>query len=499
MFRRQRWIFRLSETGSTLQPLRFTTLQARFLVPLLGTALIAAAAVAVVSGEMGRRWATQEVKARYAGIESTISESAFPLTPSVLDSLAGLTGTQWMTLSSDDRILGETLGLAADDLDELQKTVSESNRVPQNSINLAGRNYLAFRVVRLPNTRQIDRVASVLVLFNRDRIDESGRRAALLPLATGLSTIVLLTTVMVAITRSVVKRLVRLKQSVQYVAAGDFNTTVTDDTADEIGQLGIAVDSMSQQLSRLWDQVYRQQSAKLLHQVAGGMAHQLRNTLTGSRMAIELHRQSCPSEVTEDVDVAIEQMEVAEDYVRRLLMLGCGQQEQPQPTRLRVCFDHIRSSHAAVAKHLRVDLRWQVKIDHVDCLVGDGRGFTAAISNLILNAFQAGTRVDVSVWVAESVADPGSKMTCIVEVKDDGSGIEPSMADELFEPFVTSKPEGMGLGLPLVKRVAEELDGTVTTQRQDDWTVFRFACCVQKIEGNLDPLDAMKINQTVRS
>ncbi len=471
-----------------MKRLRFATLRARFLLPLLGTALIAAVIVAVVSARMGRRWAMQEVQARFAGIESTLGESAFPLTASVLQSLADLTGTELVTMASDDSLLSETLSLSSRDLPTLQKELRESSATKQEVVSVADHSFLSFKFRRSGKTLQNDRVASVLVLFDQDRIDESSRRAALLPLVTGLSTIVFLTTVMLGITRSLVRRLVRLQQGVQRVAAGDFLVAVSDETIDEVGQLGTAVDSMSRQLSRLWDQVHRQQGAKLLHQIAGGMAHQLRNTLTGSRMAIELHRQHCPADEKDDVDVAVRQMEVAEDYVRRLLMLGSGQQDQEQPSKLLDCLNDVRSSHAAVAKHLRVDLQWNDEGVEDGVVVADGPSFSAAISNLILNALQSATSVEVVASV-----DGG---TCVVEVADNGPGVDAAIADELFEPFVTSKPEGMGLGLPLVKRAAEQLGGQVSWRRENGFTRFRFECIVTT--KRVIPESAMELSSIER-
>lgn len=168
-----------------------------------------------------------------------------------------------------------------------------------------------------------DRIATVLVLFDQKQIDAASQRAALLPLVTGLSTVILMTAISVIVSRRLVGRMIRLKTRVQRVAEGDFESKVADASTDELGQLGGAVDSMAHQLSQLWDQVNRQQREKLLHQIAGGMAHQLRNTLTGSRMAMELHRRNCKSDDSEEVGVAIRQLEIAEEYVQRLSLSVC--------------------------------------------------------------------------------------------------------------------------------------------------------------------------------
>ena len=66
-----------------------------------------------------------------------------------------------------------------------------------------------------------------------------------------------------------------------------------------------------------------------------------------------------------------------------------------------------------------------------------------------------------------------------VTVSDDGDGPPSEVAGEIFEPFVTSKPEGLGLGLPLVARSARRLGGEVTWTRVDATTRFRLTFSVQ--------------------
>ena len=61
-----------------------------------------------------------------------------------------------------------------------------------------------------------------------------------------------------------------------------------------------------------------------------------------------------------------------------------------------------------------------------------------------------------------------------IDVADDGPGPPAEVAATLFEPLVTTKPEGIGLGLSVVKRSAESLGGDVQWRRQDGRTVFSF-------------------------
>ena len=459
----------------------FRSLRFRMLVPFLAASLLAAALVAAGSLELGRRWAMAEVVERFRGIEATVRESNFPLTPPVLDSIGGLTSTELLALNNDERIVattvlisGEQFDLLSDQVATLRNDVALFN---ETKLVADGHRFLAYGFLRSPNNVSSDRVASVVVLFDQDRIDSASRRAAMLPLATGLSTVILMTVISVLVSRRLVGRMIRLKSRVQRVAAGDFHAQVTDASTDEMGQLGTAVDSMARQLDQLWQQVNRQQGEKLLHQIASGMAHQLRNTLTGSRMAMELHRRDCDSDDTEEVAVAIRQLEIAEDYVGRLLKVRAGQGQAAKPASLMQCLADLESSHNSIAKHLRVNLKFEQTTDLNDYEVADGVAFTSAIANLVINAMQAADCV--SVYTTRATGD-----VCEVSVKDNGAGVDATIADQVFEPFITSKPEGMGLGLPVVRRAAKELGGEVTWHREGGQTVFTFRCPIKPIESN---------------
>ncbi|WP_168564343.1 sensor histidine kinase [Crateriforma spongiae] len=455
------------------------SLQIRVLAPLLGVATAAALLVTAASWWFGQRSALLEMEERFASIESTVARSTFPLKSTVLESLSGLTKTQWVALDAEGNLVSATLPMDDQDIGQFKALRPlDSGWYP---IRCEGARFMARAFRRVQSGYRVDGVTSVAVLFPRSKVDAAARQAALFPLATGLSTIVVVCVGIWTILVGMIRRLNRLQKHVERIAQGDFDARLEDANNDELGRLSRAANVMAGQLDQLWQQVHAQQGEKLLHQISGGMAHQLRNTLTGARMAMELHQSSCPIDDQQDIDVAVDQIQQAENYIQRLLSLGAAGAGAPdaKPATITQCIDDLRSTHRPVAQHLRVKLIWDVRPETGDQWVSNGSSFCVAVSNLVLNALQVASVVEIRVSSGRS--DEQAEQ-CRVQVIDNGPGIDPVVADRLFEPFVTSKPEGMGLGLPLAQRCVDELGGQIDCRGRDDGTsgtIFEFFCAVK--------------------
>ncbi|HBJ36239.1 MAG TPA: sensor histidine kinase, partial [Planctomycetaceae bacterium] len=280
-------------------------------------------------------------------------------------------------------------------------------------------------------------------------------------------------------------RLKRLQREVDTIAQGNFSSHLVAGPDDEIGRLGRAVETMAKQLQRMWDALGREHGQRLLHQIAGGLAHNLRNSLTGARMAVELHARDHQQQRSdadggaavataddEGLRIAIEQLDQAEDYVRRLLLVSKGKQDVDRPATVSESLKGVIGSLDNTARHLGVALKWSLDHDAAGANVADGPTLTSAVTNLVWNAIQAGKQVSVDVTILPVGTTEHHGESIRIDVADDGPGPSPEVADTLFEPLITTKPEGLGLGLPLVKRAAESLGGDVRWCRRDARTVF---------------------------
>jgi two-component system, NtrC family, sensor histidine kinase HydH len=191
-------------------------------------------------------------------------------------------------------------------------------------------------------------------------------------------------------------------------------------------------------------------------QLVGSIGHELRNPLGVIESSLFLLR----SRVTEDervkkhLDRIGDQVRLSNDIISGLLDMV---RDRPLPMD-RVALSALAGAAAeSVPRPAGVSLA-VLAADGLDVL-GDATQIRQALVNLILNAVQAATPSgEVRVVARRDGA------AIVVDVEDTGPGVVESVRDRLFEPLITTKDHGSGLGLALVKRVAERHGGSVGHQ-----------------------------------
>jgi C4-dicarboxylate-specific signal transduction histidine kinase len=244
------------------------------------------------------------------------------------------------------------------------------------------------------------------------------------------------------------------------------------------------VNHMSLQLGQLRDSLVAGERQRLLGQVAAGFAHELRNAVTGARLAIDLHRRRCPlaagggSAADDSLTVAVRQLDILEEEVRGLLALAKPPSHDDRAAEA-ILIDQLlaevrdltapRCDHAGVRMHCGLPTNVSI--------IGRHDALRAALVNLVLNGIDAAGRSG-DVWL--SAVQAGSQT--ILAVDDSGAGPPASVRDSMHEPFVTSKPEGIGLGLAVAQSVAEEHGGTLCWERRDGRTRFAISLPAQTLK-----------------
>lgn len=225
----------------------------------------------------------------------------------------------------------------------------------------------------------------------------------------------------------------------------------------------------------------RTERLQAVAELSASLAHEIKNPLASIRSATEqlARRQQRRGDGDED-DQALFALTVREaDRLSRLLseFLDFARTRAAQLTQVDVA-SVARTAVALVRQHPACGPEIQVTLDAPElagaCVVsGDDDLLHRAVFNLVLNAVQAvGSHGHVHVHVTAANDSVIHTESVAVHVSDDGPGVPHDMRDRLFEPFVTSKQGGTGLGLPIAHRAAEAHRGAVLVDHLPRGTRF---------------------------
>jgi signal transduction histidine kinase len=100
-----------------------------------------------------------------------------------------------------------------------------------------------------------------------------------------------------------------------------------------------------------------------------------------------------------------------------------------------------------------------------DIIEGDAGRLRQLLHNLIKNALEAVKgRPDARITVSTGAVDGPEKSQIELCVEDNGPGFEQDVLENIFEPYVSTKPKGSGLGLAIVKKIVEEHGGKISAE-----------------------------------
>jgi signal transduction histidine kinase len=443
------------------------SLRYQLLVPLL-TLLLGVAAMCGWTARAAANRARQQIEVQVRRVVRTLGESDFPLKANVLERMKGLSGAEYLLVERDGR---RTATLAADaaPLPPAEAVVEDWQTLHLGPpVPVGGQTYLCSGV-RLASPRHAtDGMLYILYpeALWRDALWEAVRPPLVLGGFVGLASAALA----VGVARGLGRRLRELERRTRQIAAGDFSPMPLAGRDDELRDLARSVNDMAQRLAQLQEAVQKTERLRLLGQVSGGLAHQLRNGVTGARLAVQLHARGCPGGDAEALDVALRQLALVEANVKRFLDLGRTEPVRREPCSLAALVDETVGLLRPQCRHAHIELRWR-PADGPATLSGEAGSLRHLLHNLVGNAIEAaGPGGWVEVRLRDENGPPRNRL--VLEVIDSGPGPPAEVAERLFEPFVTSKRDGVGLGLAVARQVVEAHGGHVAWRRDDGQTCF---------------------------
>ncbi|WP_165229339.1 sensor histidine kinase [Aquisphaera insulae] len=453
----------------------FRSIRNQILVPIVAIQAAAVAAVALAAATQAARRIERQVEDRLNGVVETLGRAGIPYTPSTLRKMHGLSGAHFAVYDAGGRLVDATIAaprtLPADTApDGPGDRLGPLAEYP--SILVDGTPYFAARTGASASPSGGAHASTLVVLYPETSWRQARREAAMAPLVVGSGALLLMIAATGWTAQRIGRRIQRLERQVARIAGGDFEELDPGPRADEVRDLARSVNTMCGRLREMQETIRQSERARLLAQLGAGLAHQLRNSLTGARMSVQLHaRRFPPPDGDETLKVAIRQLAMTEEQVKGLLSLGRAERRTPEPCDARSLLDDVAGLIGPACHHAKVALHLDRRpAGGVLPFFGDRAAVRAAVLNMALNAIEAaaaGGEVRLS-----ATTDPDAGRTTFA-IEDDGPGPPPELAANLCEPFVTGKREGVGMGLALARQVAESHGGSLDWSRRDAVTSFR--------------------------
>jgi two-component system nitrogen regulation sensor histidine kinase GlnL len=216
--------------------------------------------------------------------------------------------------------------------------------------------------------------------------------------------------------------------------------------------------------------------------MAAMLAHEVKNPLSGIRGAAQLLEQNAPESDKELCLLIQDEVDRIRGLVDRFDMFS----ERPVelgPVNIHQVLDHVRRiAQTGFAAHLKFSEEYDPSLPPV---WGNRDILVQIILNLVKNAAEAvdpmhgeivlSTAYQHGVRIAVPTSSERVHLPLLVTVRDNGPGIAEDIQSTLFEPFISTKRGGQGLGLALVAKLVTDLGGLIECESRPGRTQFRLS------------------------
>jgi signal transduction histidine kinase len=212
------------------------------------------------------------------------------------------------------------------------------------------------------------------------------------------------------------------------------------------------IDRQERYIKSLEEEHIKMQGYERLYRVSADLAHELRNPLASISAAVQFIKEGKNS--VDFVDMLGVETARLTNLVNDFLMFSRPSDAPKEPVDLSALIE-------VVIARLHSDNNISANIQKDIVLVSNRVYLDAAVNNIVINAVEsAKSLVTVSLKRTKYYSDQ-NKDGIVLEVEDDGPGIDPSIRDRIFDPFFTTRQNGTGLGLAIAYRVITSNGGLI--------------------------------------
>lgn len=424
----------------------------RIVIPFAVVAVVATLASAFAALAVVSRAFEGRIQSQILNTSDVISRGGFAFNPAIIRSVKAITGADIITFDSARGIISTTVEPSRGDV---IRAVTTSPFADQRSgavheMQCDAPCYVSYRAI--PDRPGVVMAVVVEAGETAAAVAAVSRTIGVAALASVLALLVISQLVARRVTRPI-NDLVRFTHDVATGARGR-----AAEGGDEVGRLGRSFNEMLDRLDESKSALVRSEKLGLAGLLAARVAHDIRNPLA----SMKINAQLLEGAVRRDeknaplVAAVLHDIGQIESVVRDLIELARPGELKLSAADLNAVVRGVLTPLEGRLLYRKIALRLTLG-ETLPPVRLDTERFAQAVLNVIVNAIEAmpdgGTL---------SIATGHDAAGVTLDIEDDGSGIEAAIADRVFDPFVSTKPEGVGLGLVNVKAVVEGHGGSIT-------------------------------------
>ena len=428
----------------------------RIVIPFAVVAFAATAATAFLTLSLVSRAFETRILSQILNTSEVISRGGFAFNPAIIRSVKSITGAEVLTFDAAGTVVSTTIDSSRSDLIRAvigSAAVGEAHAAGGavvREMSCDAPCYVSYRPIA-------DRPGVMLAIVMEGAESIAAVRAVSRSIAlAALASMAALVLVSQFVARRVTAPIESLVRFSQDVGSGSSRRAVEGD--DDIGRLGGAFNQMLDRLDESKALQMRNEKLALAGLFAARVAHDIRNPLASMKINMQLLEPAVSDDANRAglVQAVLHDIAQVEGVIRDLIETARPSELRRVPADLNVVVRTLMRQLQGRLTHRKVIPQLHLP-DHLPLVMTDTERFSQALLNVIINASDAMPNGG-PLTITTQAADGG----VIIDVDDEGVGIDPALADRVFDPFVSSKHDGVGLGLVNARAVVEGHGGKIS-------------------------------------
>lgn len=227
-------------------------------------------------------------------------------------------------------------------------------------------------------------------------------------------------------------------------------------------------------LRSLEEQVQRSDRLAMIGQIAAGAAHEIRNPLTAIRGFLQMFRKTMiDRDMSKEVgytDIMLSELDRINELVSEFLMLSKPRNVIYDEVNVHTVLSSIMPVISSEATLHDITVHWEME-EGLPPVTADREMLKQVFLNICKNGIEAMAEGGALAVKGRMEADADGQWI-IIDILDNGPGIPLHMLDKIFDPFVTTKANGTGLGLSVCQRIVHEFGGTIRAVSKENGAQF---------------------------